>query len=459
MISGTSSRQDLPLTSRDPEDILAYVLGQEIRVEQFVCQARSLSGGLPRRRHAINLCQDRYAFALGFFGAILAGHTNLLPPNHLRATVEDLLVRYPEAYVISDQDGPDRWPASADPRPAMIAAGPLGEIPWIAPDHLACIVFTSGSTGPSKPIEKPWRTLVESSRINARELGLDTGHHNLVATVPAQHMYGLETSILLPLFAPVAVSSEHPFLPHEVSEALSRVPAPRVLVSTPVHIRAICGQGCSLPSITRVISATAPLDRNLADQLESRHDTRVLEIYGCSETGCLARRDPVRAPAWQPFQEFRIRRSGEQILASADHLPREFRLHDRMKFRSDGRFDLIGRSEDLVNIAGKRASLSDLNRRLLSLPGVHDGAIFEPQGPVNGKVRRLAAVVVAPGLSVGEIRSHLRTEVDTAFIPRPIRKVSSLPRSPTGKLTRQDLVRLLNTEGKEKATEPVEERA
>jgi acyl-coenzyme A synthetase/AMP-(fatty) acid ligase len=92
----------------------------------------------------------------------------------------------------------------------------------------------------------------------------------------------------------------------------------------------------------------------------------------------------------------------------------------------------------MVKIAGKRASLAALNAELERLPGVRDGAFFVPRSSSGGN--RLAAVVVAPGLTRAKILSALRGRIDAAFLPRPLLFVDALPRNPTGKLERDALL-------------------
>ena len=106
------------------------------------------------------------------------------------------------------------------------------------------------------------------------------------------------------------------------------------------------------------------------------------------------------------------------------------------------RFRLLGRKADLVNVAGKRASLGDLNRQLLQIPGVHDGVFFAPDDQAGTAVR-LTALVVAPELSAADIMAALRRQIDPAFLPRPLYKVHDLPRTASGKLSRESLSALL----------------
>jgi acyl-coenzyme A synthetase/AMP-(fatty) acid ligase len=120
------------------------------------------------------------------------------------------------------------------------------------------------------------------------------------------------------------------------------------------------------------------------------------------------------------------------------HVETEVLLADVIELRGPGRFELHGRTADLVNVAGKRTSLAHLNYHLNSVEGVRDGAFVVPEEGGEG-VTRLTAYVVAPGLSGGAVMSALRRRIDAAFLPRPLHFVDALPRNATGKLPREAL--------------------
>ena len=108
-------------------------------------------------------------------------------------------------------------------------------------------------------------------------------------------------------------------------------------------------------------------------------------------------------------------------------------------------FRLIGRDSDLVKIGGKRTSLLYLNQQLQDLPGVVDGAFLVEEGK-DGREPRLAAFVVAPGESRESVLAALRARVDEVFVPRRLWLVSSLPRNAAGKLPREQMLKMLETE-------------
>jgi acyl-coenzyme A synthetase/AMP-(fatty) acid ligase len=92
----------------------------------------------------------------------------------------------------------------------------------------------------------------------------------------------------------------------------------------------------------------------------------------------------------------------------------------------------------MIKVAGKRASLQELTRQILEVPGVEDAVVFLPDADA-----RPAAAVVAPGLTADAILCNLRAHLDGVFVPRPLMIVGKLPRDGMGKLPREMLMRLI----------------
>jgi len=266
---------------------------------------------------------------------------------------------------------------------------------------------------------------------------------HIVATVPPQHMYGMELSVLLPLLGPAGLHASRPFFPEDVARALAETPAPRLLATTPVHLRALVESGVALPPLCGIVSATAPLSPELAAAAESRFACEVREVFGSTETCVIARRRTALETAWTPLPGVQVQPVPDGTLVQARHLPQPVTLADLVEVEADGRFHLRGRQADLLEIAGKRASLGDLTRHLLAIPGVDDGVMLQLDACETRGLARVAALVVAPTLAEGDILAALRASIDPVFLPRPLKKVAALPRSETGKLPRAELLKLL----------------
>jgi acyl-coenzyme A synthetase/AMP-(fatty) acid ligase len=258
---------------------------------------------------------------------------------------------------------------------------------------------------------------------------------SLLATVPPQHMYGLESTVLMALQGALVLDAGRLFFPADVCTALEAAPRPRALVTTPIHLRALLDGAAELPALDFLLCATAPLAPQLATEAEARFRAPLHEIYGCTEAGQVATRRTAAGPEWQLFDHFRLRQDEKGTWISGGHAHSELLLGDVIELGAPGRFLLHGRTGDLVNIAGKRTSLASLNYHLNSIAGVHDGTFVIP-AQAGAALTRLAAYVVAPGCSEEQILQGLRQRIDAAFLPRPLHFVDSLPRNDVGKLPR-----------------------
>lgn len=424
-----------------PDAVVAYRAGRPVRAATFLGHVDQVAQTLPASSHVLNACQDRYAFAVGVAAAMLRGTVSLLPPTQTPEMIAALRSFAPDVYYLTDS-------ATADVD-LPVHRLTLGDAPaWTRPvpvlpaERVVACAFTSGSTGQPAPHRKRWGALVRNVRAEARRLEL-TDTQAIVATVPAQHMYGFESSLMIALQRGAAFCAERPFYPGDIVETLDRLPAGRLLVTTPFHLRTLLEAELPLPRVDRIISATAPLSPALAERAEQAFGAPLLEIYGATETGQLATRRTAQSPVWTTFDDVVLTPAGDgQVIARGGHIETPTALSDVIECESDTRFVLHGRSADLINIAGKRTSLGYLNHQLAAVPGVVDGSFFMPDEEDSDGVTRLIAFVVAPGRTAREIAQALRARVDPIFLPRPLVLVDALPRNATGKLPRDALTAL-----------------
>ncbi len=424
-----------------PTATVAYRAGVPITVRQFLSDAHHLAQRLPESKHVLNVCADRYHFTVGLASCLLSQRVSLLPSAHTPQVIAQLSAFAPDTFCLTDDAHCDidlpqfNFPAQL---PVCAPSGPQESlrIPAIAAGQLAAIVFTSGSTGVPVPFQKTWGLLARSIQTGAPRLGIVDGQsHAIVATVPGQHMYGFESSVLLALLGGNAFCAERPFYPADVAAAVEAVPRPRILVTTPIHLRTLLGSEVQFPPIDLVICATAPLNQALAREVEKKYRTPLLEIYGSTETGQIAMRRTADTLAWRLWPGVRLSMSKDQAYAQGGHIEQLTPMCDVVEITGEEEFLLHGRMADLVNVAGKRSSFGYLNAQLNAIPGVRDGAFFLREGPNESTgVDRLGAVVVAPGVSVATLIEHLRRKIDSAFLPRPLLMVEELPRNATGKL-------------------------
>jgi acyl-coenzyme A synthetase/AMP-(fatty) acid ligase len=444
-----SSIATLPLIAhRRLDAVVAWRGSTPVSVRQFLGEVEHVAGQLPPGRHVLNLCGDRYRFTVALAACIVSGRISLLPSTHTPEMVRQMQGIAPDVFCIVDKEagGVDlptfRYPESM-PVPVADPA-----IPEIDGAQVVAQVFTSGSTGVPVPHVKRWGSLVRNVQAEAQRLGIGAAHA-ILGTVPPQHMYGLESTVLMPLHCGAALHAGRPFYPADICAALENLPRPRMLVTTPYHLRALLAEQATLPAVDQLLSATAPLSQDLAREAESHFGAPLFEIYGCTETGQLASRRTAAGLEWHTLAEVRLRREGQMVWAEGGHIDSPTGLTDVIELTGNGlvstTFLLHGRHADLVNIAGKRTSLAYLNHQLNAIPGVQDGVFLLPREDGPDRIGRLTALVVAPGLTPAVLTQALRERIDPVFLPRPLLLVEALPRNATGKLSGQITQELLAT--------------
>ena len=439
----------LPLfTQGHPDDILAWRKDGPVSIRRFLAEAGALSRQLPAGDWLLNVCSNRYHFAVGFAAGLMAGKTSLQPASQTPETLASISTRHPGLCCLRDDDfAADELPCIDFPDLSGVDEAAAPDMPHIEAERVVAVLFTSGSTGLPQAQPKTWGRLVANAQAGASRLGLDQRPMNIVATVPAQHSYGFESSFLLALHGGCPFWAGKPFYPQDIAAALVALPAPRLLVTTPFHLATLLDADLELPPIDLLLSATAPLPTALAARAEAHCKGPVMEIYGSTESGQLASRRTIDGDPWTLLAGVSLTQDGDTTIASGRHVEGDIVLGDIIELLADGRFVLTGRHADMINIAGRRTSLAWLNHQLCAIPGVRDGAFFLPdEGGENGSdlhITRLAAFAVAPGMERAQLLAALRRAVDPVFMPRPLILCDALPRNTTGKLPRAAMLTLL----------------
>jgi acyl-coenzyme A synthetase/AMP-(fatty) acid ligase len=417
------------------QTIIAVRRGNAITRQTYQRDVASLAALLPAHKNVLNICADRYRFMVGLEAARRRGQVSLLPPSFAPGVLAALQADYPDLYVLTD-GAKTGLPEFAYPE--TMAEG--GALP--AGREAGLVLFTSGSTGSPKPVPKSWLALHNSAL--AAGVRLEVGqlrNATLISTVPHQHSYGIESTILLGLLHGVAIDTGLPLYPSDIRAAIERAPGSKILVTTPVHLRALVAEPEGMPGVDLILSATAPLSQALAAGAESCFGAPLVEIYGCTEAGQVATRRSARETAWECLDGVELSQDQHGTWAQGAAVEGQALLHDDIELIGGSRFLLGARAADLVDVAGKRTSLSHLNHLLLSIEGVQDGVFL--MGEADGaRVARPMALVVAPALPAEAILKALRQRIDAAFLPRPLVLVEALPRNALGKLPREDLLRL-----------------
>jgi acyl-CoA synthetase (AMP-forming)/AMP-acid ligase II/3-hydroxymyristoyl/3-hydroxydecanoyl-(acyl carrier protein) dehydratase len=428
--------------------------GRPYRRDQFAAAAghwATLLRREPVRRYAL-YTQDAYPFAVGLFALLHAEKEIWIPGNNLPETARQL--QQEGCRLLGDWPGAD----SFDPDMASAEApeGVFSEV--LDPDIPRILLYTSGSSGQPKAVAKTLRQLQAEIGTLENLWGSALGNACIVGTVSHQHIYGLLFRVLWPLAArrcfhsAMALSPEMLFSDGE--------PARLCWIASPGHLKRL-DESSPWPEIgglAAIFSSGGPLPAEAAAQILGFTARPVIEVYGSTETGGIAWREAAGhgdAP-WQPFAGIEIEwRGGRPHLYSPYLNDREgLALDDRLTPLEDGRLLLHGRQDRIVKIEEKRLSLTALERRLQESPWIAEAYALV-------LARRRDVIAIAAVLSergqerlqaegrnafIRQLRSLLADSFDAVALPRKWLFVNALPLTAQGKVDRELLTSIMNTD-------------
>jgi acyl-coenzyme A synthetase/AMP-(fatty) acid ligase len=262
----------------------------------------------------------------------------------------------------------------------------------------------------------------------------------LICSVPPQHMFGLEASVMLALVHGLPCLDERPLLPEDVRCAFASDAVGDghwIWITTPLHLRALSRADISIPHCGLALASTMPLAPGIAAHAETLLGAPVLEIYGSTETGALALRRSARETLWRALPGVTLSPMPQGTQVRGLHFTSPQTLADSIELHGEDRFHLLGRHADMIKVAGRRASLAGLNLLLQDLPGLDDGVFYLPN---SGELdERLVLIYAGAPLDHANTMAWLRDRLDPAFLPRAFIHVDALPRSGPGKLGRAAL--------------------
>ncbi|WP_101256733.1 non-ribosomal peptide synthetase [Streptomyces barkulensis] len=121
---------------------------------------------------------------------------------------------------------------------------------------------------------------------------------------------------------------------------------------------------------------------------------------------------------------------------------RLYRTGDLGHYRADGRLYFVGRRDDQLKVRGVRIEPAEVERALLTLPGVQDVRVVL-RGEADGQTL-VAAVVAREGLDLADTRARAGRLLPAELVPDRFVRIENMPLSPNGKADRRALARLLD---------------
>jgi len=443
--------------------VVGWRRGEALSYEIFLDRVRRWRAFLERdsgQAYALYL-DDSVELAAALFGAWQAGKTIYLPGDNLPATCAGLRESV-DGYL---GDFAATWQPQAPPQDAP---GDADVFHRLDPDFMGLVLYTSGTTRAAQAIPKKLAQLNAEIATLERQFGALLGRGDIVATVSHQHIYGLLFKVLWPLTTGRAI---HAFS-FSFFEGLSAALMQRdcVLVSSPAHLKRLPQNFISAPAVRRlraVFSSGGPLPLEVAHECKRLLGQAPIEVYGSSETGGVAWRQPANGSdeAWTPFPgvHWRVDPAHEVLEVSSACLPSAdwFRTADRAVAGPHNRFLLRGRIDRIAKIEGKRISLSAIESLLTASSLVTAARVIV----LEGSRQRVAAFIV-PSESGRQrlaargrldfsrsLRTLLVDSIEPVGLPRIWRYPDALPINAQGKTTFAELSALLQRES-HRATQP-----
>lgn len=449
---------------RDGNPVVFFKKGSVISFNDLYSSVTSLTSFLVKRKEQrwCLFCEDSFAFTVGFLALLHSHKIIVLPQNAQTGTIKALEDDF-EA-IISEIEVPGT-------RRDLINPLAVEEECDFAFDQLTltepCIeMFTSGTTG--KPVRalKTVAHLVEEVAELERCFGEKLGTARVFSTVSHQHIYGLLFKIVWPLSAKRAVFNPNITYPEELFACLPEGQN-NILISSPAHLKRMPDlidlkeliDFCSF-----IFSSGGHLPQSASRSFLATFSQAPVEVLGSTETGGIAWRQIDSGSDscfWQPFSSIEIKAGNDTIplrLCSnyaGDRPGKDWvETGDLIRPLKDGKFELLGRTDSIVKIEGKRVSLTEIEERLTEHDLITKAAVTLLKAGSNTKRERIGAAIVlsqkgqallattSPKTVSAAIRQHLRNHFETVTIPRVFRYVRSLPENQQGKVSKDALLRL-----------------
>ncbi|MDN6298192.1 MAG: AMP-binding protein [Halomonas sp.] len=381
------------------------------------------------------------AFCAALFALWESGRSAVLPGDGRADTLAHLGQRLdgvmPEAI-------PHTPTASAPPAPQVLEAGAE-----------ALVLYTSGSTG---------EPLMQTKRFDQLDAELDVQASCwplegsvIVSQVSHQHIYGLLAGILRPVCHGVALCGGDGHYPEVMARRLAEARKAEVevtLISSPAQLSRL-PEHLDWPCPARIFSSGAPLAAEHARRAESLLGAPVVEIYGSTETGGIAWRRQASSADWTPLPgvEIQVQNARLELRSAFLEAPEQWWQQADLAEPVPGGFRLGGRADRLIKLAGKRVSLTAIERDLTALTHVTQAHCVRVTRQESQQEGRLGAIVVmeenalphthAERRALSEqLRRHLAPRHEAVALPRYWRFVAELPTNAQGKLDRQARERL-----------------
>jgi len=327
---------------------------------------------------------------------------------------------------------------------------------------------TSGTTGRAKVAVRTALQAVEEARHYIDTMRI-TREDRILCVVPMSHAYGFGMGFMVSLLSGARLVTLRQFNPRTIARVLPEQQItifPAVPAMLDLVVRA-AAEGARMPRL--VLAAGAPLAEGTATAFLKRTGTPVTPLYGTTETGgitvAVGGQDLLGSCVGRPMDGVEARVApiedaaelapgmGRVLIRSSSmmsgYLTPEgidesairdgwFETGDLGRIDAQGRIQLVGREKEIINVFGMKVVPSEVEEVIASLAGVREVKVYAGAHRSGSELVK-AAVAVEGDADANKIRAHCEANLAPYKRPQILHLVESLPRSPMGKILRDQL--------------------
>ena len=398
-----------------------------------------------QRQSAFQICRVAAA-------AVISGRSvEILPPVTAAATTGSSRAKPREPVGVTLKI------AQRDPSAFARDDGGSEPIAWQG-NQPSLLKLTSGTTAAPRAVRFRSEQLLADCENICETMGITERDINF-GVIPISHSYGF-SNLLTPLIVRgVSLALGNDRIPRAVLDGLATTRA-TVFPGMPVFYKSFCemNEPRPLPELRLCISAGAPLPMETAEAFAEKFGRRIHSFYGASECGgiCYVREaqpipgfvgEPMRGVALEVLDAevssslIRVRSravaEGYFPIPDEDKLGHGIFVPDDLLEKTANGYRIVGRTSDLINVAGKKLHPAEVEAEILRCRGVREAIVFGRESERRNE--EVAACVVATDVTEADLLAHCRSRLSSWQVPRRIYLVQAIPVNERGKTSRREL--------------------
>ena len=341
-----------------------------------------------------------------------------------------------------------------------------------APNDLAAILYTSGTTGRAKGAMLTHRNLASNALALVEHWSFTRGDV-LLHALPIYHVHGLFFACHCTLVAGSRMLWLSRF---DAKQVIEQLPHATVMMGVPTFYTRLLAEETFGPAVCErmrlFMSGSAPLLAPTFEAFRERAGHTILERYGMSETGVITsnpldgerRAGSVGLPLpgvsvrvsneagapCAPGEVGGIEVKGPSVFSGYWRMPEKtaedftadgyFRTGDMGEFAPGGYLKIVGRAKDLIITGGLNVYPAEIEERINALPGVAEAAVIGvPDADLGEAVTAVVVARPAHALTEHDLIAALKTEIASFKVPKHVHFVADLPRNVMGKVQKNVL--------------------